>query len=218
MPAGMFALMGLLLLLVLWPIIFTEIMVVALGKLGISPFSGVLIVLGLFLGSLINIPVKRFRLPRDESTGTWTLYGLDRWLPPPREKLIAVNIGGCLIPLGLVLYELLRVNVASAVLAVLGAVSINVVVCFYVSYYEPGRGILMPVLLPGVVAAFCGLVFYPENAPTVAFCAGVLGPLVGADLLHLRQINKAELGIVSIGGAGTFDGIVISGFIALLLS
>jgi uncharacterized membrane protein len=43
---------------------------------------------------------------------------------------------------------------------------------------------------------------------------GVLGPLIGADLLHLRDIKTLETGIASIGGAGTFDGIVLSGIVA----
>jgi uncharacterized membrane protein len=52
----------------------------------------------------------------------------------------------------------------------------------------------------------------------LAFAAGVLGPLIGADLLHLREVNKISTGVASIGGAGTFDGIVISGLIATLLA
>jgi uncharacterized membrane protein len=46
----------------------------------------------------------------------------------------------------------------------------------------------------------------------------VLGPLIGADLLHLRDIEELETGIASIGGAGTFDGIVLSGIVAAYLA
>ena len=46
----------------------------------------------------------------------------------------------------------------------------------------------------------------------------VLGPLIGADLLHLRDLGRRGGGLMSIGGAGTFDGIVISGFLATMLS
>ena len=56
----------------------------------------------------------------------------------------------------------------------------------------------------------------PERAP-VAFVAGVLGPLVGADLLHLKDIGRISTGLLSIGGAGTFDGIVLSGLLAAIL-
>ncbi|MDH4154237.1 MAG: DUF1614 domain-containing protein, partial [Nitrospira sp.] len=47
---------------------------------------------------------------------------------------------------------------------------------------------------------------------------GVLGPLIGADLLHLRDIEKIATGIASIGGAGRFDGIVLSGIVAAYLA
>ena len=52
------------------------------------------------------------------------------------------------------------------------------------------------------------------RAPTGLICSlvsGVLGPLIGANLLHIRDIAALETGIASIGGAGTFDGIVLSG-------
>lgn len=68
-----------------------------------------------------------------------------------------------------------------------------------------------------VVAVLPSLLLVPEFTPPVAFTAGVLGPLIGADLLHLARIDKLETGMASIGGAGTFDGIVLSGMIAALL-
>jgi len=56
-----------------------------------------------------------------------------------------------------------------------------------------------------------------EHAPVVAPTLGILGPLIGADLLHLRDIQKTQTGIASISGAKTFDGIVISGLVVFLL-
>ena len=41
---------------------------------------------------------------------------------------------------------------------------------------------------------------------------------LGADLLHLRGFSRVTAGILSIGGAGTFDGIVVSGVLAALLA
>ena len=58
----------------------------------------------------------------------------------------------------------------------------------------------------------------PDFAPPIAFIAGVLGPLIGADLMHLRDIKRIATGIASIGGAGTFDGIVLSGLMAAFLA
>jgi uncharacterized membrane protein len=62
------------------------------------------------------------------------------------------------------------------------------------------------------------LLLAPAYGTPVPFVAATIGPLVGADLLHLRQIERIDTGMVSIGGAGTFDGILLSGIMALYLS
>jgi uncharacterized membrane protein len=59
---------------------------------------------------------------------------------------------------------------------------------------------------------------YAELRAPVAFVAGVAGPLIGADLMHLKDITKVSAGMLSIGGAGTFDGIVLSGVLAAVLA
>jgi uncharacterized membrane protein len=41
--------------------------------------------------------------------------------------------------------------------------------------------------------------------------------LIGADLLHLKDITRVSVGMLSIGGAGTFDGIVLSAVLATVL-
>jgi uncharacterized membrane protein len=68
------------------------------------------------------------------------------------------------------------------------------------------------------VATVLALILAPEQASPVAFVAGVAGPLIGADLLHLKDIEKLPAGMASIGGAGTFDGILLSGIIAAYLA
>ena len=42
--------------------------------------------------------------------------------------------------------------------------------------------------------------------------------MIGADLLHLKEVVRIAPGLASIGGAGTFDGIVLSGLAASLLA
>jgi uncharacterized membrane protein len=68
------------------------------------------------------------------------------------------------------------------------------------------------------VAALSAIILMPDFAPPLAFTAGVIGPLVGADLLHLDHMSRDTPGVASIGGAGTFDGIVLSGLVATLLA
>jgi uncharacterized membrane protein len=98
------------------------------------------------------------------------------------------------------------------------AVFINIVVCYWTAKPVKGIGIAMPGLLPPMLATTSALLLVPDQAPPVAFVAGVLGPLIGADLLHHRDIEKIATGIASIGGAGTFDGIVLSGIVAAYLA
>jgi uncharacterized membrane protein len=50
----------------------------------------------------------------------------------------------------------------------------------------PGVGILVPGLVRAAVAAILALLLASGDAAPVAYVAGVAGPLIGADLLHLR--------------------------------
>jgi uncharacterized membrane protein len=52
----------------------------------------------------------------------------------------------------------------------------------------------------------------------VAYVGGVLGTLIGGDLSNLHVIHKLGAPVASIGGAGTFDGVFLSGIIAVLLA
>ena len=76
----------------------------------------------------------------------------------------------------------------------------------------------MPGLVPAIAAAALAFLLARDQAAPVAFIAGVAGPLIGADLFHLREIGRTATGIASIGGAGTFDGIVLSGIVAAYLA
>jgi len=56
------------------------------------------------------------------------------------------------------------------------------------------------------------------SPPAVAYISGVLGVFIGADLLNLKQLSKVGRGVMSIGGAGVFDGIYLVGIIAVLIA
>jgi uncharacterized membrane protein len=57
-----------------------------------------------------------------------------------------------------------------------------------------------------------------RQAPPLAYVAGSMGALIGADLLNLPRIAHIGAPVVSIGGAGTFDGVFLTGIIAGLLA
>lgn len=213
-----------LVLLVMLPFLFGQLFTAALIKLNLPPAAALLVVFGIFMGSPINIPVKR--IPREEPmpADPLAVFGLAGWWPSTmrvrRETVIAVNVGGCLIPVALALYELLHLVSAGwqPLAGLLLAIVINTVMCYWMATPLEGIGIAMPGLLPPLIAAVSALLLVPDQAPPIAFVAGTFGPLIGADLLHLRDIPKLSTGMASIGGAGTFDGIVLSGIVAAYLA
>lgn len=216
--------MAFVLLLILMPLFFGQLMFAALEKLHLGPDSAAVLMVAIVLGSFVNIPVKR--LVREElvSTHPLAVLGLHRLWPQlhrvRHETTIALNLGGCIVPAGLALYELLQiVSADERALAGVGvAVVANTAACYFVARPVAGIGIVMPGFISPLVAAIAALLLTPEQAAPVAFIAGVAGPLLGADVLHLKDIRSTAVGVASIGGAGTFDGIVLSGIIAAYLA
>jgi uncharacterized membrane protein len=213
-----------LLLLLLMPVVFGELMAMSLVKLHLSPQAALLLVMAVIVGGLVNIPVKRIVHERVVPVHPLAVFGLRALWPEMRrerrETIIAVNVGGCIIPTGLALYELLQLAAQSApaLWAALVAGIVNIAVCYLLARPVQGVGILLPGLVPAAVAAILALIFAPNEAAPVAYVAGVAGPLIGADLLHLKEIKQSAAGMASIGGAGTFDGIVLSGIVAAYLA
>lgn len=213
-----------LLLLVLLPLLFLEVIFSALTKLGIAPIIAPLIVFGMLLGSLVNIPVWRKPVTVTRLYHPFDIWGLDQYWPnlqqQLQERIIAINVGGFVIPIALVCYEIVRIvwQRPDVLLALCFCVLINIILCYQLARPIPSIGITLPRFIPGIIAAVSALIMAPDMAPPVAFCAGVLGPVIGGDLMKLKQLGFAQAGMASIGGAGTFDGIVISGLIAVLLT
>lgn len=127
---------------------------------------------------------------------------------------MAVNVGGGLIPVGLALYQFTQGNS----LAILLVTAIVTLVSYYAARVVPGIGIQMNPLLAPLTAALSAMLIAAPHAAPVAFAGGVLGTLIGADLLHLKDIQSMSSGVLSIGGAGVFDGIALCGLFALLLT
>ncbi|MFT4994652.1 MAG: putative membrane protein [Paraglaciecola sp.] len=223
MPGG-FCFFLIFMFIFLMPLLFMNVIFVALGKLGIPPSLAPLIVFMMFVGSLVNIPILRESIPGPLSHHPLNIWGLERYWPnlqqPLSERVIAINLGGFVFPILLVCYEIVLIawHHSDLLLSLGAAVLINIVLCYHLARPIPHIGITLPALIPGLVAAISALAMAPDMAPPIAFCAGVLGPVIGADLMKLKQIRLTQVGMASIGGAGTFDGIVISGLIAVLLS
>lgn len=223
-PMGCLPVILFLLLLVLLPFVFAQVLVTALVKLRLDPGVALLIMTGILLGSAINIPIARIVRDQNVAYHPLGMFGLFQYWPQlqrvRRETVIAVNVGGCLIPTSLALYEILHLmaiegqNVTGLVLAI----GLNIGICYWLARPVEGLGIAMPAFIPPITAALSALLLAPDEAPAVAFVAGILGPLIGADLFHVRDIPRIATGMASVGGAGTFDGIVLSGILAAYLA
>ena len=73
--------------------------------------------------------------------------------------------------------------------------------------------LLFPLLFAGLMAAsLVKLHLSPQTA--LLLVIGIAGPLIGADFLRLKDLSTMATGMASIGGAGTFDGIGLSGIVA----
>jgi uncharacterized membrane protein len=205
------------------PFLLANAVLTALTKLGLSPLSALGVALGIFVGGAVNVPVARIEQAERVEYQPTRLLGLHRLLGRPVRRraytVIAVNVGGCLVPTALAGYQIGRIalQAPSTLFALGAALVLNVGLCYSFATPVPQQGIAMQPLIPAGAAALSGLVLAPAWAPPVAFAAGVLGPLIGADLLHLGDIADIGTGMASIGGAGTFDGVVLSGLVATLL-
>jgi uncharacterized membrane protein len=149
-------------------------------------------------GSMINLPVTRFKRP-DGTPGT----------------VLAVNVGGAIIPSALSLYFLAVSHLWGVGLL---ATLVRAAIIHTVARPVPKLGIAMPAFLPAPIAAGIALLLAPDAAPAIAYAAGSLGTLIGADLTNLHRIGGMGAPVASIGGAGTFDGIFLVGLIAVLLA
>jgi uncharacterized membrane protein len=219
---------GVLFMSLLWALWLTEAVVFSFARLGLSPAVTTVVLLGSLVGGWINIPIWRRRIPLPTSWDGWqvlgpwsdfeTLPGRPGWFfyqpPRVREQVIAINLGGALIPLAVDLFLLPRAPIEP----LLGAVAGVAAASYALARPAWPVGIVLPPFVPPLAAALLAEVFAPGAAPVVAYIAGTLGTLIGADLLHLADLERFDAQLLSIGGAGVHDGIFFAGVVAALLT
>jgi uncharacterized membrane protein len=194
-----------------------NLLVIAFDKLGLSPASGMLLLLCALLGSVINLPLARVSAEEpSEPAPPLPAFLQQLQVPFDGTTLITVNVGGCMIPASFSAYLLLHNPLPLT--EVLPAIAIVSLVSYRLSRPVPRLGIAMPALIPPLAAAVTAYLINPAHAAPLAYICGTLGVLIGADLLRLGDIRKLGAPFASIGGAGTFDGIFITGIVAALLA
>jgi len=186
-------------------------------SLGVSSRVALLLLVGSLLGSYFNIPIAELPPEQVMSDHVIDFLGMQYVVPVATRSapVIAVNVGGAVIPTLMSIYLLtvhhLWVKGAVATAAV-------AVVLHWLASPVPGLGIAVPVFVPAVTTAVVALLLARERAAPLAYIAGGLGTLIGADLTNLDKVRGLGAPVASIGGAGTFDGIFLTGILAVLLA
>jgi uncharacterized membrane protein len=210
---GLLLLMGLLVALV-----EVGILEYAYAKIGVNRRYLFAVLFLSLLGSYVNIPVAH--LPDEQViTGRVITYLGMRYIIPMAQEwpgtVIAVNVGGAVVPTLLSFYLMHQHR-----LYVSGLVGVVIVaaVVHWLATPVRGVGIAVPIFIPPLVATATAWVLQRRSAPPLAYIAGSLGTLIGADLLNLGKVQGLGAPVASIGGAGTFDGIFVTGILAVLLA
>jgi len=190
----------------------------AYESLGVSSGTAILLLFGSLLGSIFNIPVAE--LPPEQVTSDQVVdfFGMRYTVPVVSHwagTVIAVNVGGAVIPTVMSLYLLSSHHLWAKGLV---ATAVVALVIHWMATPVHGLGIAVPVFMPVVITAIVAVILSRYEAAPLAYIAGSLGTLIGADLTNLDKVRGLGAPVASIGGAGTFDGIFLTGILAVLLA
>ncbi len=188
------------------------------SALGLDPFVALIILFASLLGSYINLPLVRLPEERVISREVVEIMGVPFLAPVAVDwpgTILAINVGGAVIPIMLSVYLLMRYRLWGPGLI---AVAVVAFLVHHMATPVPGVGIAVPTFAPPLLAAVAALVLSRRYAGPLAYIGGCIGVLVGADLLNLGSLQSLGAQVASIGGAGTFDGVFLTGVIAVLLA
>jgi uncharacterized membrane protein len=213
-------LFSILVFLVIGLIILVQLRILryAYMKLGLSPGGALVLLFGSLIGSYFNIPVTFLPGPLVRSGQIVDFFGMQYVVPLVSSwpgTILAVNVGGAVIPTIMSTYLVIRYQ-----LWLKSAIAIAAIAFIIHSMATPvhGIGIAVPVFAPVVTTAILAFILSREYAAPLAYIGGSMGTLIGADLLNLDKIAGLGAPVASIGGAGTFDGIFLTGILAVLLA
>lgn len=193
----------------------------AFRRLGFSPLEVFTLLFLTLVGSTVNLPL--FKVTTKEPIVVLRevkLYGIYFSIPAyivrERTTIVAINIGGAVVPTCVAVNIIIR-NFSQLPLFLIGIASASLIINLFAKPVK-GLGIVTPFFIPPLIAAILAMLLNPHDPAPIAYVSGTLGALIGADLLNLPNVGKLGSPIVSIGGAGTFDGIFLTGITAVLLA
>jgi uncharacterized membrane protein len=215
-PAFFFILVGIF--VIVFVLLLLGVLRSAYIHLGVSSNTAMLLLFASLIGSYFNIPIAELPPEHVMSDQVRDYFGMYYVIPHVenwQRTVFAVNVGGAVIPAIMSLYLLIK---RSLWLNGVIATAIVALVLHWLAHPVRGLGIAVPVFLPAVVTAIVALVLDRQNAAPLAYVAGSMGTLIGADLTNLYLVRGLGAPVASIGGAGTFDGIFLTGILAVLLA
>jgi uncharacterized membrane protein len=173
------------LLVVVFAVLFLLLQLGALRyaylSLGVRPATAMWLLIGSLVGSYFNVPVAVLPAKQVMSDQIVNFFGMQYPVPVVENwpgTVIAVNVGGAVIPVVMSLYLLFKHDIWGKGLL---ATAIVAVVIHWMATPTPGLGIAVPVF-------------------------------------NLDKVQGLGAPVASIGGAGTFDGIFLTGILAVLLA
>jgi uncharacterized membrane protein len=187
-------------------------------SLGVRPLTAMLLLFSSLIGSYFNIPLVALAPEQVESDKVIEFFGMEYTVPVVQNlpgTVIAINVGGAVIPTIMSLYLLSsrRLWISGAI-----ATAIVAVVLHWLANPVPGVGIAVPIFVPALITAVVSMLLSRYEAAPLAYISGSVGTLIGADLTNLDKVAGLGAPVASIGGAGTFDGIFLTGILAVLLA
>jgi uncharacterized membrane protein len=224
----------LLLLVIAIPLIiiylFLRLTEAAFEQVGFDHWHASLAVFGSIMGSLLDIPLYSATIGSYPGWYIALASIFNRGFPTTFHPFyLAINLGGAIIPLAISVHLVLarRVSVLKAVIGIV----IVTILTYHLAAPVPNQGIVLPFWISPALAAICGLVLARgySGAPALAYISGSIGTLLGADILNLLTpgvlpalspvgMQTSRPLVLSIGGAGVFDGIFLTGILAVLLA
>lgn len=206
--------------------LFLDLARTAFTKIGFSWSQALFVLLASLFASSINIPVTNLQCSTPMVHERYVrAFGIAYRVPVVDmmscNTLLAVNVGGAVIPSLISIALILRFP--ESIQYALLSIAFVALLTNRVAKPVRGLGIVTPALLPPLGAALAAiLLVYIGGAPhdiifLMAYVGGTLGTLIGADIMNLNKIRDLGAPVASIGGAGTFDGVFLSGLIAVLL-
>lgn len=140
----------------------------AYTSLGISSGTALLLLFGSLIGSIFNIPIAQLPPEQVMSDRVVGFFGMQYEVPEVSHwqgTVIAVNVGGAVIPTLLSLYLLFKRD-----LWVKGAIATAIValVLHWLANPVPGLGIAVPVFVPVVTTAAVALLLSRRDAAPLA--------------------------------------------------